>query len=68
MPHCLGLYTAEKMYKEAYSIKYNWGKILLPDVLEFHTLVVQQIITPLNWQMGTTRLPVLWVQKHMITL
>ena len=48
-----GSYTAEKLYEEAYNIKYNWQKILPQDVLEFHNLVAEQTKTPVDLQMGT---------------
>ena len=48
-----GSYTAEKLYEEAYNIKYNWQKILPEDVLQFHNLVVQQTNAPVDLQMGT---------------
>ena len=47
------LYTAEKLYEEAYNIQYNWDKILPSDVLEFHTLVAKQTNAPVDLQMGT---------------
>ena len=46
-------YTAEKLYKEAYNIHYNWDKILLSDVLKFHTLLSKQTNAPVDSQMGT---------------
>ena len=48
-----GSYTAEKLYEEAYNIKYNWQKILPQDVLEFHNLVPEQTNAPVDLQMGT---------------
>ena len=48
-----GSYTAEKLYEEAYNIKYNWQKILPEDVLRFHNLVAQQTNAPVDLQMGT---------------
>ena len=48
-----GSYTAEKLYEEAYNIKYNWQKILPEDVLQFHNLVAQQTNAPVDLQMGT---------------
>ena len=47
------LYTAEKLYEEAYNIQYNWDKILPSDVLEFHTLLSKQTNAPVDLQMGT---------------
>ena len=46
-------YTAEKLYEEAYNIKYNWEKILPDDVLQYHNLVAQQTNAPVDLQMGT---------------
>ena len=46
-------YTAEKLYKEAYNIHYNWDKILPTDVLQFHTLLSKQTNAPVDLQMGT---------------
>ena len=46
-------YTVEKLYEEAYNIKYNWEKILPDDVLKYHNLVAQQTNAPLDLQMGT---------------
>ena len=46
-------YTAEKLYEEAYNIKYNWEKILRDDVLKYHNLVVQQTNAPVDLQLGT---------------
>ena len=48
-----GSYTAEKLYEEAYNIKYNWEKILPEDILQFHNLVSQQTNAPVDLQMGT---------------
>ena len=48
-----GSYTAEKLYEEAYNIKYNWQKNLPQDVLEFHNLVAEQTNAPVDLQMGT---------------
>ena len=48
-----GSYTAEKLYEEAYNIKYNWQKILPEDVLQFHKLVAQQTKVPVDLPMGT---------------
>ena len=48
-----GSYTTEKLYEEAYNIKYNWQKILPEDVLQFHNLVAQQTNAPVDLQMGT---------------
>ena len=47
------LYTAEKLYEEAYNIQYNWDKILPSDVLKFHTLLSKQTNAPIDLQMGT---------------
>ena len=62
------LYTAEKLYEEAYNIQYNWDKILPSDVLEFHTLVSKQTNAPVNLQIeqfchlwGAA-----WVLKHVV--
>ena len=46
-------YTAEKLYEEAYNIKYNWEKILPDDVLKYHNLVAQQTNAPVDLQLGT---------------
>ena len=46
-------YMAEKLYEEAYNIKYNWEKILPDDVLKYHNLVAQQTNAPVDLQMGT---------------
>ena len=46
-------YTAEKLYEEAYNIRYNWEKILPDDVLKYHNLVAQQTNAPVDLQMGT---------------
>ena len=51
-----GSYTAEKLYEEAYNIKYNQQKILPQDVLEFHNLVAEQTNAPVDLQMGTALL------------
>ena len=53
MSHSAVSYTAEKLYEEAYNIKYNWEKILPDDVFQYHNLVTQQTNAPVNLQMGT---------------
>ena len=63
------LYTAEKLYEEAYNIQYNWDIILPSDVLTFHTLVAKQTNAPVDLQIRTV-LPFVascMVPKHVVT-
>ena len=48
--------TTEKLYEEAFSISFNWQKILLENVYRHHELICQETNAPVDLQM-TTVLP-----------
>ena len=45
-------YTATMVYKEAYSLEFNWQKHLLPEVFEFHNLRRRETNAPIDLHMG----------------
>ena len=44
--------TAERLYEEAFSIKFNWENILPPDVYKYHKLIWKETNAPVDLQMG----------------
>ena len=45
--------TAEKLYEEAFSISFNWQKILPENVYRYHELICQETNAPVDLQMAT---------------
>ena len=45
-------YTKQKLYKEAFSVSFNWEKILSPRCFEFHDLTCKETNSPISLQMG----------------
>ena len=43
----------EKLYEEAFNIKYDWKKMLSKEVFEYHDLVCCECNVPVDLQMGT---------------
>ena len=44
---------AEKLYEEAFSIFFNWQKILPENVYRYHELICQETNAPVDLQMAT---------------
>ena len=44
---------AEKLYEEAFSISFNWQKILPENVYRYHQLICQETNAPVDLQMAT---------------
>ena len=45
--------TADKLYEEAFSIKYALENMLPKQVFEYHNLIFQECNAPVDLQMGT---------------
>ena len=45
--------TADKLYEEAFSIKYAWEHMLPKEVFEYHNLIFRECNAPVDLQMGT---------------
>ena len=45
--------TADKLYEEAFSIKYAWEHMLLKEVFEYHNLIFRECNAPVDLQMCT---------------
>ena len=45
--------TADKLYEEAFSIKYAWEHMLPKEVFEYHNLIFCECNVPVDLQMGT---------------
>ena len=45
--------SAESLYEEAFSIKFDWEKVLPKDVFRFHELIFKETNAPVDLQMGT---------------
>ena len=45
--------TADKLYEEAFSIKYAWEHMLPKEVFEYHNLIFCECNAPVDLQMGT---------------
>ena len=45
--------TADKLYEEAFSIKYAWEHMLPKEVFEYHNLIFRECNVPVDLQMGT---------------
>ena len=44
---------AEKLYEEAFNIKYDWKKMLPKEVFQYHDLVCHECNVPVDLQMST---------------
>lgn len=45
--------TADKLYEEAFNIKYDWEKMLPKEVFTYHELISKECNAPVDLQMGT---------------
>ena len=45
--------TADKLYEEAFSIKYDWDHMLPREVFAYHNLIFKECNAPVDLQMGT---------------
>ena len=45
--------TADKLYEEAFNIKYEWEHMLPKEVFKFHSLIFKECNAPADLQMGT---------------
>ena len=45
--------TADKLYEEAFNIKYEWEHMLLHDIFKYHGLRSKECNAPVDLQMGT---------------
>ena len=45
--------TADKLYEEAFNIRYEWEHMLPKEVYEYHCLIFKECNAPVDLQMGT---------------